>query len=53
MGLFVKREHFISPRVLSEDRDKILILIDDRFAGTTGVEVTILAVLFCCPDLNI
>ena len=36
--LFVKRKHFISSRVLSEDRDKIL-----RFAKIIDVEVTILS----------
>ena len=53
--LFVKREHFISPRVLSEGRGRVLksIDIDDRSAETTGVEITILAMLLCCSDLDL
>ena len=38
VSLFVKRKHFISSRVLSEDRNRVLIS-----AKTINVEVTILS----------
>ena len=45
--LFVKREHFISSHVLSEDRDRIL-----RSAKIIGVEVSILAYIDSNEDSN-
>ena len=49
----MKREYFISSRILSEDRSKIINNINDRFAKTIGVEVTILTVLLYCSNLNL